>query len=115
VAHAGAHETLLVLSDGRRLARSLRLPDLMRASIFPIHLSLPWGLAFGPWPHIPLPARLRYRIGAPIMPPPDMDGEPSDRQVRAHDVRVRRAVQRLLTELERSSRPSGKSLTPLTK
>src|SRR6202044_1573267 len=43
LAHSGAHETLIVLSDGRRLARALHLPELARASIWPVHLSLPWG------------------------------------------------------------------------
>ncbi len=68
LAHARAHETLIVLSDGRRFARALGLPAIARASIWPVHLSLPWGLAIGPWPHIPTPARLRCRIGAPVRP-----------------------------------------------
>ncbi len=50
LAHAGAHSTLVVLSDGARLARALRLPEIARARIWPVHLSLPWGLAIGPWP-----------------------------------------------------------------
>ena len=97
VANAGAHETLYVISDGRRVAEALRLPALARASIFPVHLSLPWGLAVGPWPHIPLPARLRYRIGAPIEV--TRTSAPTDAQVRAVDARVREAVQALLDEL----------------
>jgi 1-acyl-sn-glycerol-3-phosphate acyltransferase len=102
VAHAGAHETLIVLSDGRKLARALRLPSIVRASIWPVHLSLPWGLAIGPWPHIPTPARLRYRIGPPVPPPVVLapGEEPSDEAVLAYDEAVQAEVQRLLHELE---------------
>jgi 1-acyl-sn-glycerol-3-phosphate acyltransferase len=102
MAHAGAHSTLIVLSDGRRLAQALRLPELARASIWPIHLSLPWGLAIGPWPHIPTPVRLRYRIGAPIAPPERVgpDEQPSEEAVIELDRRVKGAVQALLDELE---------------
>jgi 1-acyl-sn-glycerol-3-phosphate acyltransferase len=100
VANAGAHETLFVLSDGRELARRLRLKELTRASVWPVHFSLPWGLAVGPLPHLPLPAKLRYRFGAPIQPPPLQPGEePTDEMVDAIDAAVRAAVQALLDEL----------------
>ena len=100
VAHAGAHETLLVLTDGRRLARALRMHDIFRAEIFPIHLSLPWGLGIGPWPHLPTPVKLRYRFGAPIPPPPWRGpGDPPDDLVSEHDAKVRSAVQGLLDGL----------------
>jgi 1-acyl-sn-glycerol-3-phosphate acyltransferase len=101
VAHAGAHETLMVLTDGQRIARALRLPRLARAEVFPIHLSLPWGLAIGPWPHLPLPARLRYRVGAPIVPPAMPPGQdPPEAVATAFAARVEREVQRLLDELK---------------
>lgn len=104
LAHEGAHSTLIVLSDGRRLARALRLPQLARASIWPVHLSLPWGLAVGPWPHIPTPARLRYRLGPAIHPPAELGPgqEPSDAMVSEVDRRVRAAVQGMLDELKES-------------
>ncbi len=101
MANAGAHETLYVLTDGRAIARALGLPKIARAEVFPIHLSLPWGLTFGPWPHIPVPARLRYRIDVPIVAPrtfaPD---EPiPDGLVREIDAEVRCSIQRLLHQL----------------
>ncbi len=68
VAHVGAQHSLYVLSDGARLARALGLPRAVRAEIWPVHLSAPWGLGIGPMPHIPLPVTLRYRIGAAIQP-----------------------------------------------
>ena len=102
VANAGAHETLIVLRRGRRIAEALKIKDLARAKVFPIHLSLPWGLAIGPWPHIPWPTTLRYRIGKPIMPLPRPEGGPTKDQIRAHDETVRSAVQGLLDELSAS-------------
>jgi hypothetical protein len=100
VGHAGAHSTLYVVSDGRRLAEILGIKKLARANVWPIHFSLPWGLTVGPWPHIPVPARLRYRVGHPIAPPPLAEGEePSDDDVLDFDASVRGAVQGLLDGL----------------
>ncbi len=104
VAHAGAHNTLMVLSNGRWLARLLRLQHIARANVWPIHLSLPWGLGIGPLPHLPLPAVLRYRIGEPIVPPPPPeDGRPTREQIDALDLEVRTSIQRMLTELHDSA------------
>lgn len=102
VANAGAHETLVVLTDGRPFARAIGLHALARADVFPVHLSLPWGVAVGPWPHLPTPVTLRYRIGEPIQPPahPDPEREPDEEMVRALDAEVQAAVQRLLDELK---------------
>jgi 1-acyl-sn-glycerol-3-phosphate acyltransferase len=102
LAHAGVHETFVVLTDGQRIARALGLPALARASIWPVHLSLPWGLALGPWPHLPLPARLRYRIGPPVIPPEQVPAgeEPREALVKHYDATVQAAVQELLDELK---------------
>lgn len=101
VAHAGAHDTLLVLTDGRRFAERVGLRRLARMNAWPVHLSLPWGLTLGPTPHIPLPVTMRYRVGEPIAVPDTLapGEEPDDEMVRAHDARVRAAVQSLLYEL----------------
>ena len=101
VANAGAHDTLMVLTDGRDFAARIGLHRLARASIFPLHLSLPWGLGVGPLPHIPLPVTLRYRVGEAIPVPAELrpGDEPDEAMVRAHDVRVRGAVQALLHAL----------------
>jgi 1-acyl-sn-glycerol-3-phosphate acyltransferase len=109
VAGAGAHDTLLVLTQGRKLARRLRLHELLRIDIFPIHLSLPWGLGIGPLPHIPFPARLSYRIGEPILPPRRYapGKRPSRTEVSEHDAVVRHRLQQLLDRLalERGDKP----------
>jgi len=97
VANAGAHDTLYVISDGQWLARAMQLHRVARADIWPIHLSLPWGLAVGPWPHIPLPTTLRYRVGQPI-DVPAYEGDEED-AVRAIDADVQKAIQLMLDEL----------------
>lgn len=104
IANAGPHETLVVLTDGQRIARALHLHELARADIFPIHLSLPWGLAIGPWPHIPPPAHLRYAIGRPVPLPARAGREPSEAVVLDYDARVRQALQALLDGLRRRRR-----------
>lgn len=101
VANAGAHETLIVLSDGARIARAMGLPRAFRAEIFPIHLSVPWGLAVGPMPHLPVPAWLSYRFGAPIHPP---TGLPEEEAAELLDSQVQEAIQGLLDQL-RDERP----------
>lgn len=102
VANAGAHETFVVLSDGRRLAEALRLPQLVRAHIWPVHLSFPWGLGFGPWPHVPPPTKLRYRFG-PAIHPRDVGAEPgrpvTEGMIAAFDAKVRAGVQAQLDRL----------------
>ena len=105
VAHVGAHHTLMVLSDGKRLARLLHLPQLARAEVFPIHLSLPWGVGIGPVLHLPPPTPFRYRIGAPIAPPVVVPPgeEPPEAAVEAMDQAVRDSVQRMLLELRDES------------
>ncbi|GAC1541061.1 MAG: lysophospholipid acyltransferase family protein [Polyangiales bacterium] len=66
VAH-GAHRSAVIFSEGEALARALRLPQWARLERFPLALSLPWGLAIGPWtPHLPLPFPIRLRVLPPI-------------------------------------------------
>lgn len=104
VAHVGAHNTLHVLTDGHAFARKVGIYKLARAKIFPVHLSFPWGLAIGPWPHLPPPTRLDYRF-APAIPCPTPTGEPvSDEAVDALDAAVRASMQAMLDELGASRR-----------
>jgi 1-acyl-sn-glycerol-3-phosphate acyltransferase len=71
VISTGAHDTLLVLANLYPQARKLHecgMPWLFNIDpvVFPIYLGLPWGLAIGPLPHIPLPVPIRTRICPPI-------------------------------------------------
>ena len=104
VAHAGAHHTLVVLDDGQRLAELLRLPELFRAHIFPVHLSLPYGLGVGPLPHLPPPTPLRYRIAPAIVPERLAPGvAPTPEQIDRLDLQVRSSLQHELNALRATS------------
>jgi len=69
IVSAGSHETLIVLSQGRRLAKALRLPRWARVHSLPIMLALPWGVLAGPTcalPYLPLPAKVTVEVGEAI-------------------------------------------------
>jgi len=75
VATVGGHDTLFVLSEGRGLAKALKLKERMRSDVAPITLSVPFGvtLHLTPFQHIPLPAKIRTRIMDPIY----LDSDPA--------------------------------------
>ena len=67
VVSVGGQETFLPLTDGRRIARALRLDKLARLKILPVSLALPWGLNVGDFfGHLPLPVKIRQEILEPI-------------------------------------------------
>jgi 1-acyl-sn-glycerol-3-phosphate acyltransferase len=82
---AGAGNTLLVLSNGERLAKMLRLDRSIRSSVLPISIAIPWGLNFGVaamMPYLGLPARLHTDVLAAISP--DDGDDASDLAKRVH-------------------------------
>ena len=98
---AGAGESLLVLSDGERLARALRLDKLLRVKALPTSVSLPWGLntgAVGMLPYLPLPTKLHTRVLAPTRAG---SGEDAD----AYAERIHTLMQDALTEMTRNRWP----------
>lgn len=66
MAFQGGHNGFMVLSRGERFARWTGLRKLLRTDAWPLYLGLPWGVAFGPWFHIPLPVKVRVRFLEPI-------------------------------------------------
>ena len=62
----GAHETLVVLARGERLARLLRFDRLFRAKVAPLVVGPPWGLAPGMLPTLPLPAKITTELCEPV-------------------------------------------------
>jgi 1-acyl-sn-glycerol-3-phosphate acyltransferase len=63
----GAHRSAVILSEGRRLAQIVGLKRWARLECFPVALTLPWGVAVGPWlPYLPLPRPIRLRFLAPL-------------------------------------------------
>ncbi len=65
IVSVGAHETLIVLDDGRQRARDLGL-DRYGVERVPLTFSLPNGLALGAPFNIPFPVRMQLEMGAPI-------------------------------------------------
>ncbi|MEH2447818.1 MAG: lysophospholipid acyltransferase family protein [Nostoc sp.] len=68
----GAHDTLIILGDWYKIVRQLHewgMPWLfgIDPEVFPIYLGLPWGLAIGPLPNIPLPVPMYTRVCPPIV------------------------------------------------
>lgn len=68
----GAHSTLFVLADIYPQLQKLHQqgwpwPWGIDPEVFPIYLGLPWGLAIGPLPNIPLPIKLYTRVCRPII------------------------------------------------
>ena len=95
VVTAGAGESLLVLSDGERLARAMRLDKLLRMKALPVSLSLPWGLnvgTVGMLPYLPLPTKLHTRVLPATTAGPDEDAG-------AYAERVHTLMQQALTEM----------------
>jgi 1-acyl-sn-glycerol-3-phosphate acyltransferase len=67
VVASGGQDTYLPLTDGRWLAKTLRLDRIARLKVLPISLALPWGLNVGDFlGHLPLPAKLRVEVLDPI-------------------------------------------------
>jgi len=68
----GAHETIFVIADLYQEIKELHQQGLfpwildIDPQIFPLYLGLPWGLAFGPLPNIPLPVPMTTRVCSPI-------------------------------------------------
>lgn len=68
----GAHDTLIILADYYPQVRQLHewgMPWLLDIDpeVFPVYLGLPWGLAIGPLPNIPLPVTIHTRVCPPII------------------------------------------------
>jgi 1-acyl-sn-glycerol-3-phosphate acyltransferase len=71
VISCGAHDTLIVLADFYKILQQFHewgMPWLFDVDpeVFPIYLGLPWGLAIGPLPNIPLPVPIHTRVCPPI-------------------------------------------------
>ncbi len=65
---AGGHDTLRIIDDGRWLARGLKLDKSpIRTHVWPITLSIPWGLTFFPPPiYFPWPSRIIQEVLEPV-------------------------------------------------
>ena len=101
VVSIGAHETLLMLSDGRRIAEVLGLRQRLRLAALPLQLCLPWGLVLGTPPgYLPVPAQITIRVLPPIPLSGISPQQAADPQVVARiDASVRHVMQTALDDL----------------
>jgi 1-acyl-sn-glycerol-3-phosphate acyltransferase len=96
VVSSGAHDALLILWDGVWLSERLGLDKRYRLKAFPLSVSVPWGLWFGPLPgYVPLPTKVRMRVLPPISP----EGDPIE-----VDAKVRSVLQQASNELAKERR-----------
>lgn len=63
---AGAHDAIRVVSGGVGAARALGLDRSLRIDALPIQLCLPWGVAVGPVPYLPMPCKVKLAMLPPI-------------------------------------------------
>jgi len=62
----GAHETVIVLARGERVAKLLGLDRIFRIKVMPLVLGPPFGVVPGGIPTWPLPAKITVELCAPI-------------------------------------------------
>lgn len=62
----GAHETVVVLARGERVAKRLGLDRLFRIKVMPLVLGPPFGIVPGGIPTWPLPAKITVELGPVI-------------------------------------------------
>ncbi|MFP4599093.1 MAG: 1-acyl-sn-glycerol-3-phosphate acyltransferase [Persicimonas sp.] len=64
---AGAHGTLIIIDDLPWLAKLLGVDERFRIEVWPLALSIPWGVTLGPTPpYFPLPAKIDLEFLEPI-------------------------------------------------
>ncbi len=73
IATVGGADAMPVLIRGDRLSKALKLDRVLRLKVFPLAVSLPWGIAPAALPQLPLPAKIRTRF----MPAVELDHDPS--------------------------------------
>jgi 1-acyl-sn-glycerol-3-phosphate acyltransferase len=95
VATIGGHDTVFVLSEGRRIAdvldRLFGLKRILRGENFPIVLGFPFGITPEILPaHVPLPAKIRTELLEPVY----VDTDPERAQDDSYVNRMYREVER---------------------
>ncbi len=95
----GGQETALFLTQGERIAKLLGLDKLLRLKALPIFLGLPFGLTIGPFPYLPLPAKITVEVLEAINVREEFGEDPDHDEV-AREVtgRMQRALDRLAAE-----------------
>ena len=101
VVSVGAHEGFHVVTDGADFARRSGWKKLTRIEVFPIILSLPFGIGVGPViAYLPLPVHIKLRVLDPIRwPHLGPDAARDEAVVRRCQEEVRAAMQAAMDEM----------------
>jgi 1-acyl-sn-glycerol-3-phosphate acyltransferase len=94
IATVGGADAMPVLFRGDGLSRALRLDRMLRLKVFPLAVSLPWGIAPAALPQLPLPAKIRTRF----MPTVELDNDPARADDETYVLRKYREVQNSIQE-----------------
>ena len=72
VVNVGGHEVYVTLFSSELLARVTGLRRLTGLKTLPVNLGLPWGIWSTSFlPYLPLPAKMSFRVGKPVLVPKD--------------------------------------------
>jgi 1-acyl-sn-glycerol-3-phosphate acyltransferase len=104
ISTVGGPDSMPVLFRGRRLARALQLDKVARLKMFPIALSVPWGIGPALLPEIPLPTKIRTAFQDPIELDTDPERANDDAYVDAKYDEVQASIQRGMNALARRRR-----------
>lgn len=81
LAATGGMDTMFTLPGGKTIARALGLKRLARVESLPLAVGLPWGIAPGVIPFLPLPAKLRVELLDPLFVDDDPERADDDEYV----------------------------------
>jgi 1-acyl-sn-glycerol-3-phosphate acyltransferase len=104
ISTVGGPDSMPVLFTGRRLAKVLQLDRVARLKMFPIALSVPWGVNLAMLPEIPLPTKIRTAFQEPIEVDNDPDRADDDDYVQARYDEVQQSIQSGMQKLARRRR-----------
>jgi 1-acyl-sn-glycerol-3-phosphate acyltransferase len=104
ISTVGGPDSMPVLFTGRRLAKLLQLDRVARLKMFPVALSVPWGINLAMLPEIPLPTKIRTEFQEPIELDTDPERADDKKYVEAKYHEVQASIQRGMDRLARRRR-----------
>jgi 1-acyl-sn-glycerol-3-phosphate acyltransferase len=101
IATVGGADAMPVLFRGDRVSRALKLDKLLRIKVFPLAISLPWGIAPAALPQLPLPAKIRTRFMPAVELETDPERADDEQYVQRKYAEVQDSIQRGMDALAR--------------
>jgi 1-acyl-sn-glycerol-3-phosphate acyltransferase len=101
IATVGGADAMPVLIRGDRLSKALQLDKILRLKVFPLAVSLPWGIAPAALPQFPLPAKIRTRLMPAVELDHDLDRADDAGYVEEKYWEVQNSIQRGMDALAR--------------